>query len=201
MTSPARLPSRMMRCNASRASVKFTESSFTRASQRRHAFPLSTTPAIGWLTSCAIEAASSPIVVTLVTWASSSCTFRKFASLRRNSSSASLLLRDVHHHSDILIHLTRLPNNGAPGSLNVGHDAIRQNDPELLIEGAPHARSRHQSSSRQKSDLLGESFWQSSQTSARLPPELRPNIRRCSADQTSFPVLIFQFQLPVRLIR
>ena len=60
ITSPARFPSRTIRRAASRASSR---SGTSLASQRRHALPLLTMPESGWLTSCAIEAVSSPMVV------------------------------------------------------------------------------------------------------------------------------------------
>ena len=68
MTSLARLASRTIRWTASMASRSFFGSW---ASQRRQAWPLATTAASGWLTSCAIDAASSPMAVARVTRASS----------------------------------------------------------------------------------------------------------------------------------
>ena len=76
ITSPARWPSRTMRCVASRASWRFGGSL---ASHRREALPLIMIAASGWLISWAIEAAIWPRVLTRDTW----------ARLRRMRSSAS----------------------------------------------------------------------------------------------------------------
>src|SRR6516225_7116306 len=59
-TSLDRFPSRIMRRIASRASARLGESP---ASHRRLALALVTMPESGWLTSWAMEAASSPMVV------------------------------------------------------------------------------------------------------------------------------------------
>src|SRR5271166_2607656 len=79
MTSAARLPSSIMRSTAPRTSSR---SGTSRASQRRHAPPLATMAASGWLTSWAIEAVSSPKVVTRVTCASSARTQSLFGLIR-----------------------------------------------------------------------------------------------------------------------
>jgi hypothetical protein len=59
ITSPARFPSRMIRQIASRASRRLGDSA---ASHRRLALAFVNMPANGWLTSSAMDAASSPMV-------------------------------------------------------------------------------------------------------------------------------------------
>src|SRR6266851_3606999 len=77
ITSLARLPSLMIHSAARRASSR---SGLPRSSQRRQATAALTTAASGWFTSWAIEAVSSPSVVTRVTWASSACALRSVSS-------------------------------------------------------------------------------------------------------------------------
>ena len=73
ITSPARVPSLIMRSTARRAASRFGVSP---VSQRKQAFPLLTNPVSGWLTSWAIAAVSSPRVVTRATRVSSAeCAF------------------------------------------------------------------------------------------------------------------------------
>ena len=85
ITSPARRPSRTIRVTLWCASDMFGGSL---AIQRRQALALVTTAASGWLTSCAIDAASSPIVVTRPTCASSISIRRTFCSARARSVSS-----------------------------------------------------------------------------------------------------------------
>ncbi|MNY09254.1 hypothetical protein D3C86_1421620 [compost metagenome] len=72
-TSPARLASLTMRVSASPTSLTLGGCA---PSQRSPAWALVTVAAIGWLTSCAIDAASCPMVATRLACASSVCTSR-----------------------------------------------------------------------------------------------------------------------------
>src|SRR5471032_2009771 len=76
MMSPARRPAVTIMSKACRTCSR---SGSSRLSQCRPAPALSTMADSGWLTSCAIEAASSPIVVTRATRASSACAWRSAA--------------------------------------------------------------------------------------------------------------------------
>src|SRR5882672_2952639 len=82
MTSPARCPSATMASNTSRTCSR---SGSAAASQLRHALASATIAASGWLVSCAIDAASSPSVVTRLTCASSACVLCSASSARLRS--------------------------------------------------------------------------------------------------------------------
>ena len=82
ITSAARLPSLTILVTAAPASSRFGPAA---PSHRRHALPFVTTAARGWFTSWAMEAASSPIVVTRDMWKSCVCAACKFCSARLRS--------------------------------------------------------------------------------------------------------------------
>ena len=81
ITSEARLPSRIVRRAVSRAPSTLGGSA---ESIHRHVLELVMMPERGWLTSCAIDAVSTPKLVTLATFASSDLALARASSdLRR----------------------------------------------------------------------------------------------------------------------
>ena len=92
ITSDARLPSRMVRLAVSRAPSRFGGSA---SNIRRHVPALVMMPESGWLTSCAIDAVSTPRLVALATFASSDLRLRE--SLFRHPAR-----RDILNRRDVL---------------------------------------------------------------------------------------------------
>src|SRR5258708_19653610 len=82
ITSPARLPSLIIRSTARRASSRFGELDSTPASQRRQALPLAKTPERGWFTPCAVVPPRPPPLLILLIPPKSSFPFPPHPSLR-----------------------------------------------------------------------------------------------------------------------
>ena len=143
ITSPARFPSRTMRRTASRASSRLGASP---ASQRRQALPLLTTPASGWLTSCAIEAASSPMMLTRLMCARSASSWR---SLSRSSSAR------LRSSMSVLVpyHLTIFPRFVAQRYVADQEPAILPVRPAQRALHSPSA-SQHATAARHSSTNL-----------------------------------------------
>ena len=114
ITSLARLASRIMRFADS---VAFSTLGGSLASQRKHAWALLTTPASGWLTSCAIEAVNSPTAATRANLARSA---------RVCCSSSSAILRSLAMRPVMMIEVVKNAIAATPSArlaklkLNIG---------------------------------------------------------------------------------